>query len=64
MWEWPKSSPVHTRTNPPSLLTGLYAMRLNEKLGIEIKGEGKPEIGYPGDKYWSGISLAMICPWI
>ena len=41
-------------------MTGLYAMRLNEKLGIDIKGEGKPEIGYPGDKYWSGISLAMI----
>jgi cell division protein FtsI (penicillin-binding protein 3) len=38
----------------------LYAMNLNEKLGIEIKGEGTPDIKYPGDKYWSGISLPMI----
>lgn len=38
----------------------LYAMRLNEKLGVEIKGEGKPFIRYPGDKYWSGLSLPMI----
>ncbi|NJK86321.1 MAG: peptidoglycan glycosyltransferase, partial [Bacteroidales bacterium] len=38
----------------------LTSMRLNEKLGIEIKGEGKPFIKYPDDKYWSGISLGMI----
>jgi cell division protein FtsI (penicillin-binding protein 3) len=38
----------------------LYSMSLNKKLGVEIKGEGRPEIKYPGDKYWSGISLAMI----
>jgi len=38
----------------------LYAMRLNEKLNVEIKGEGIPYIQYPGDKYWSGLSLPMI----
>jgi len=38
----------------------LYAMGLNEKLNVEIKGEGSPYIQYPGDKYWSGISLPMI----
>lgn len=38
----------------------LYSMNLNEKLGVEIKGEGTPEIKYPGDKLWSGISLPMI----
>ena len=38
----------------------LYAMRLNEKLNVEIKGEGSPYIQYPGDKYWSGLSLPMI----
>jgi cell division protein FtsI (penicillin-binding protein 3) len=38
----------------------LYAMRLNEKLDVEIKGEGSPYIQYPGDKYWSGLSLPMI----
>lgn len=38
----------------------LYSMNLNEKLGIEIRGEGQPEIKYPGDKYWSGITLPMM----
>ncbi len=38
----------------------LYSMNLNEPLGIEIKGESKPNIKYPGDKYWSGVSLPMI----
>lgn len=38
----------------------LYSMGLNKKLGLEIKGEGLPEIKYPGDPLWSGISLPMI----
>ncbi len=38
----------------------LYGMKLNQKLDLEIKGEGMPEIKYPGDKHWSGISL----PWM
>jgi len=38
----------------------LYSMDLNRKLGLEIKGEGAPEIKYPGDPLWSGISLPMI----
>ena len=38
----------------------LYNMRLNERLGVEIIGEGKPYIKYPNDKYWSGVSLAMM----
>ena len=38
----------------------LYRMHLNERLGIEIKGEGEPFIQYPGDEYWSGISLPMM----
>jgi cell division protein FtsI (penicillin-binding protein 3) len=48
------------KNKPGEFIDRLYAMRLNEKLGIDIKGEGKPGIPYPGDKYWSGISLAMI----
>jgi len=27
---------------------------------VEILGEGKPRINYPGDKLWSGISLPMM----
>ncbi|MFO7843130.1 MAG: penicillin-binding protein [Bacteroidales bacterium] len=38
----------------------LYRMNLNNKLGLDIKGEGSPEIKYPGDKYWSGVSLPMM----
>lgn len=38
----------------------LYRMHLNEPLGIEIRGEGHPLIRYPGDTYWSGITLPMM----
>lgn len=38
----------------------LYAFGLNKKLGLQVKGEGEPEIKFPGDKYWSGISLPMM----
>lgn len=38
----------------------LYRMKLNQKLGIEIRGEGRPEIKYPGDRLWSGWSLPMM----
>ena len=38
----------------------LYSMNLNNRLGIDIKGEGEPEIKYPGDKLWSGVSLPQM----
>jgi cell division protein FtsI (penicillin-binding protein 3) len=38
----------------------LYAMNLNQPLGLPIKGEATPYIKYPGDKYWSGITLPMM----
>ncbi len=38
----------------------LYRMHLNEPLKLEIRGEANPEIKYPGDKLWSGISLPMM----
>ena len=38
----------------------LYRMNLNSKVGIDIKGEGAPEIKFPDDKYWSGVSLPMM----
>ncbi|MBU8891308.1 MAG: PASTA domain-containing protein [Bacteroidales bacterium] len=38
----------------------LYGMNLNNRLGIAIKGEGEPEIKYPGDKLWSGVSLPQM----
>jgi cell division protein FtsI (penicillin-binding protein 3) len=38
----------------------LCRMHLNEPLGLEIRGEGEPLIRYPGDPYWSGITLPMM----
>lgn len=48
------------KDHPGDFVDRLYRMGLNEKVGIEIKGEGSPLIRYPGDKYWSGISLPMM----
>ncbi|MBN2350614.1 MAG: transpeptidase family protein [Bacteroidales bacterium] len=48
------------KDRPHHFIDRLYSMNLNEKLELEIKGEGIPEIKYPGDNYWSGVSLAMM----
>lgn len=45
---------------PGDFVDRLYRMGLNEKVGIEIKGEGAPLIRYPGDKFFTGISLPMM----
>ncbi|MDR0667108.1 MAG: PASTA domain-containing protein [Prevotellaceae bacterium] len=37
----------------------LYSMNLHKPLGLQIKGEASPTVGYPGDKVWSGISIPM-----
>ena len=50
----------HYKDNPKEFVNRLYAMKLNEKLNLQIKGEGEPLIRYPGDKLWSGLSLPMM----
>lgn len=50
----------HYKSKPEKFVNRLYDMGLNQKLDIEIKGEGSPEIKYPDSPYWSGISL----PWM
>lgn len=50
----------HYKDNPKAFVNRLYAMKLNEKLNLQIKGEGNPLIRYPGDKLWSGLSLPMM----
>ncbi len=50
----------HYKNSPKDFVDRLYAMRLNEKLNIQIMGEGEPLIRYPGDKFWSGLSLPMM----
>jgi len=46
--------------NPKQFIDGIYKMGLQNKLGLQIKGEGKPYIKNPEDKTWSGVSL----PWM
>ena len=41
----------------------LYSMKLHEPLGLPIEGEQAPLIRYPGDKGWSGLSLAWMSHW-
>jgi cell division protein FtsI (penicillin-binding protein 3) len=48
------------RDKPEQFVNRLYEMGLNRKLGLEIKGEGKPEIKYTDSELWSGVSL----PWM
>lgn len=45
---------------PELFINRLYEMGLNQKLGIEIQGEGQPNIKYTDDPYWSGLSLPMM----
>ncbi len=48
------------KEKPEQFINRLYEMGLNQKLGLEIKGEGQPDIKYPDSESWSGISL----PWM
>lgn len=50
----------HYKDDPRAFVNRLYAMKLNEKLDIQLKGEGAPLIRYPGDKLWSGLTLPMM----
>jgi cell division protein FtsI (penicillin-binding protein 3) len=55
-----KTITKHYRNRETQFVDRLYSMNLNDKLNLEIKGEGEPRIKYPGDKYWSGITLPMM----
>lgn len=48
------------REKPEMFTDRLIKMRLNEPLGLEIKGEGNPLVKTPKDESWSGLSL----PWM
>lgn len=45
---------------PDKFIDRLYSMSLNEKLDLEIAGEGKPYIKNPKDKSWSKVSLPFM----
>ncbi len=48
------------KKKPSVFVNRLMSMGLHRELGMPIKGEGKPVLRYPGDKGWSGISLAWM----
>ncbi len=48
------------KDNPRAYVDRLRNMNLHEPLGLPVLGEGKPVIRYPGDKGWSGVSLAWM----
>ncbi len=49
------------KDNPQKFIDGLERMKVGEKIGLPIKGEGEPKIPNPKDKdTWNGLSL----PWM
>lgn len=48
------------KERPQKFVNHLKRMGLHEDLGLPIKGEGLPVLRSPGDKGWSGISLAWM----
>lgn len=48
------------KDNPQEFVDHINRMGLNNRLGVSIKGEGRPMIPQPQDKHWSGLSL----PWM
>src|SRR5690606_32785930 len=48
------------KDQPEKFVNRLISMGLDDKLGLEIKGEGTPKIPYPGDANWYGTTL----PWM
>ncbi len=48
------------KNNPERLVDRLINMKLDQKINIDIKGEGEPKIPHPTDDNWNGISL----PWM
>ncbi len=48
------------KQRPSDFVNRLKLMGLHKELGLPIKGEGVPVLRKPGDKGWSGISLAWM----
>ncbi|TLP80911.1 penicillin-binding protein [Maribacter sp. ACAM166] len=48
------------KNNPEKYVNRLMSMGIHKKLGLPVRGEGVPVLRYPGDKGWSGLSLAQM----
>lgn len=50
----------HFKGRERDFIDRIYAMKLNQPLNVSIPGEVAPYIKYPGEKYWSGMSMPMM----
>lgn len=48
------------KDNPAEFTKGLRKLHLNDKLGLQISGEGAPWVKTPEDKSWSGLTLPQM----
>ncbi len=48
------------KTNPKQFTDKLYDLHLNEKLGLQIPGEGNPLVKSRKSKSWSGLTLPQM----
>ncbi|MGO4920645.1 penicillin-binding protein [Maribacter spongiicola] len=48
------------KNDPEKYVNRLMSMGIHKELGLPVLGEGKPVLRYPGDKGWSGLSLAQM----
>lgn len=48
------------KDNPEKYVNRLMSMGVHKELGLPVRGEGVPVLRYPGDKGWSGLSLAQM----
>ncbi|MRX65778.1 penicillin-binding protein [Maribacter luteus] len=48
------------KDEPSKYVNRLLRMGIGNEIGLPIKGEGKPVLRSPGDKGWSGLSLAQM----
>lgn len=48
------------KDDPEKYVNRLMSMGIHKELGLPVKGEGTPVLRYPGDKGWSGLSLAQM----
>ncbi|MDO1512011.1 penicillin-binding protein [Maribacter confluentis] len=48
------------KNDPEKYVNRLMGMGIHKELGLPVRGEGIPVLRYPGDKGWSGLSLAQM----
>ncbi|MDB5029309.1 penicillin-binding protein [Mucilaginibacter sp.] len=50
----------HYQNNPKEFTDNLYALHLNEKLGLQIHGEARPVVKNPANRSWSKLTLPQM----